>query len=122
MSFVDNDHVIEALLRDGVYPLFRVSIGAIGANRCADQFDVLCSKDVIEGGGELGIPVMEEKPKGSRLVFKRPTKLTHLLVDPAGGWMFRTTGNVDTTRAQFNEEEDINCFQPERFDGEKVMR
>ena len=49
----------EALLTDGAYPAFRISVGVRSANRCMNDFDVLGIKDVIEGDGKFGIPIME---------------------------------------------------------------
>ncbi len=58
MSLVD-DELVEALLANGTHPAFCISIGVRSANWCVDHFDVLCSKDMIEGCGELRVPIME---------------------------------------------------------------
>ena len=34
--------------------------------------------------------------------------------------MLSTPGEVDTARAQFDEEEHVDCFQPQRFNREKI--
>ncbi len=36
--------------------------------------------------------------------------------------MFRTSSKMDTSRAEFDKEEDIDSFKPEGFDSEKITR
>ena len=59
MPFVDDDQLVEALLTGGTHPAFCVGISVRGTNGRMDHFDVLRCKDLIEGGGELGIPIVE---------------------------------------------------------------
>jgi len=96
MPFVDGNQLIKAFLWDGANPASRISIGIRSTNRCANHLDVLCSKDLIKGCGELGVPIMEQVLKSWWLVFKRPAQLAGLLSNPTGGWMFSTASNVNT--------------------------
>ena len=54
------------------------------------------------------------------MVFKCPTQLARLLRDPGGSGMLGTPREVDTAHAQFDEEEHVDRFQSQGFDGEKV--
>lgn len=87
MIFLDTvdpapDEVVEAFLMDGANQAFHVSIGVWSAYRRMNDFDVLFSKDLIEGSGEFRIPFMEQMPKDWCLVFKHPAQLARLLADP----------------------------------------
>ncbi len=59
MPFIDDNEVVEAFLTDGPNPTFRISIRIWSTNGRVNHFDVLCDKNVIEGCGELGVPIME---------------------------------------------------------------
>jgi hypothetical protein len=61
-----------------------------------DYFDVLCSKALTEGGGELRIPIIEAMAIGWRWVFNHPAKLARLLGNSAGGWMLNAASDVDS--------------------------
>ncbi len=59
MPFIDDDQLVEAFLTDSANPAFGVGIGIWSTNGRVNHFDVLCDKNVIEGGSELGVPIME---------------------------------------------------------------
>ena len=99
MPFIDDDEVIEALLTDRANPAFCISIRIWMANRCMDDFDALCGKDLIKSRDELRVPLMEQVAKGWRTFFESPTQLARLLRDPGGGWMLGTPCEMDTARA-----------------------
>ena len=58
--------------------------------------------------------------KFSFLVFKFPDQLPGLLWRPRSSWVGRDSRNVNTACVQFNEEEHIQCPQPDGFYCEEV--
>ncbi len=122
MTFIDNEEMIETFLSDGAHPTFCISIGIWRSDRCTNHLNVLCSKDPVEGGREFGIVIMNEKSKRGCSLFDFPAKLARLLGDPSGSWMFGATRDVDAPSSQFDKEQDIDGFQPECFDGQKITR
>jgi hypothetical protein len=57
-----------------------------------------------------------------RSVIQLPNELTSLLPHPDTITICGTARKVDTTRAEFDEEEHIQCFQAHGFDGEEIAR
>jgi hypothetical protein len=63
---------------------------------------------------------MQQLAEGGLLIFKLPTELPRLLDDPSRVRVFGATSEVNATSTQLYKEEDINCFEPQRFDCEEV--
>lgn len=84
-----------------------------------NDFDVLRIGDLSKDGGELRVTLVEKVATSCCRIFKRPTELTRLLCDPVGSRMLCAACEVDSVCTQFNEEEHLDGFQPERFVGEK---
>ena len=78
------------------------------------------SKNLIEAGGELRVSVMKEVAKSRCLVFKSPAELACLLGNPGRSRMLCAAREVDAACAQFNEEEHVDRFEPQGFDGEEI--
>ena len=57
----EDQHAIEALPSDGADEALRERIGTRGPDRRADDADVLGAEDLIEAGGELGVPISNQE-------------------------------------------------------------
>ena len=62
----EHQHVIEAFLADGAYPPLGEGVGSWRADRRLDDLHVLGAEDLVEGTGELGVPVMDQEPDASK--------------------------------------------------------
>lgn len=107
VPLIDNEYVIQNLRPGQANPAFghRVRVGR--THWSSDDLDVRTSEHRIEVRRERGIAVMDEVADGQRPVLDRPAELPRLLRDPGGSGMCRTPGQMDATRAQFDEEEHI---------------
>ena len=120
MTLVDDEQVVETLLTDRTHPACGKRIDIRGSNGCVNDFDLLCSKYLIEGGRKFGIVTMKEIANGWRSLFEFPAELPGLLRDPNRNWVFGSASDMDTASSQFDEEENTDRFQPEGFDGEEI--
>lgn len=122
MTFVQDEEVVETLLTNRTHPAFSKRIGIRSSNGDADDFDLLCSKHLIEGSRNFGIVIMKEIANCWLSVFECPAELAGLLRDPSGGGMFGTIDEMDAASSQLNEEENMDSLQPEGFNGEEIAR
>ncbi len=120
MTFVQDEEVVETLLTNRTHPAFGKRIGIRGSDGGTDDFDLLCSKHLIEGSRKFGIVIMKEIANRWLSVFECPAELAGLLRDPSGGGMCGTTDHMDAASSQLNEEENIDSLQPESFNGEEI--
>ena len=64
---------------------------------------------------------MDEEPNRQFAILDMPTQVTSLLRQSRARWVRRTASEVDAAASQLNEEQDIKCLQPGRFDREEVV-
>ena len=61
VTFADDEESVEALGSDRADESFGVRVGLRGAPRCADDLDAFGAEDLIEGGSETLVPIMDEE-------------------------------------------------------------
>jgi hypothetical protein len=61
VPFVVDEHPVGALGSGGPYPSFGVTVRARGPRRGLDYRHARTGEDLVEGGGELGVAVPDEK-------------------------------------------------------------
>ncbi len=95
-------------------------------HRRANERDIPGGEDGIKGCWKLAIPVVDQEAHRQPAILDLPTQLAcHALRVPGHPSTRRvcgTTSEVDTSAPQFDKEEDVDGFQPHRFDGEEVTR
>src|ERR1039457_1587313 len=67
--------MVEALGADGTHESLRVRVCTRRAHRGADSLDADGGENLVEAGGELGVPVADEEPEGSTGLFEIGVKL-----------------------------------------------
>jgi hypothetical protein len=69
VAAVEDQEPIEALTADGADPPLRVRVRLGCAHRCSDDPDRFGAEDLVEGGSELAVAVMDQEPdRSDRLV------------------------------------------------------
>ncbi len=85
-----------------------------------DHFDAFAAEDLVKGGAELAVPVMEQEARP--LEDAGEAEVAGLLRNPGAGRVGRAAGDMDATASELDEEEDVVAAQGERLDGEEVAR
>jgi hypothetical protein len=63
MTSTPDEHPIQTLLPHRPHPALGERVGVRRLNRGLDDLDAVSGQDVVEGAGELGIPVTKEEPR-----------------------------------------------------------
>ncbi len=116
----DDQQVVEAFAADRADPTFREGVGVRRLDRGQDHGRADRSEDVIEGRGELRVPVANQVSHRPAAILERPDQIARLLSDPRAGRVGRDSSQVHSSSAQLDEEEDRQLAQPDGVDGEEV--
>jgi hypothetical protein len=96
MTPVQNHQVIQTCLANRTHPSLGNSIGPGSSTGRQHNGEALRSKNGIEGCGEFGIAVVDEKAHGTLLVGETPKELPCLLGNPRAIWGRSAAGEVDS--------------------------
>ncbi len=77
-------------------------------------------KDNIKGLGEFSVIVMDQETKRNILLAKFPNQLPGLLSDPNLVGVGSDPSKVNTSGTQFNKEQNIDRFEPNRLHSKEV--
>ncbi len=116
---VDQD-VVEALAAHGPHEPLREGIRPGRPDRGSDDADALGAEDRIERSGELGVPVVHEEAHSRQPLLDG--KVPRLLRYPRRVGVLGHTGQVNSSRGEFDEEQDVERLEADRLDGEEVGR
>jgi hypothetical protein len=61
LPFAEDQQPVQTLLTDRAHPTLGVRVCVGRPDRCLDHPDALGAKDLIEGRGELGVPVVDQE-------------------------------------------------------------
>jgi hypothetical protein len=107
MRLAENQDVVKAFLPHAAHPPFSISVGIWRLKGCANDTQAFGLENGVKGSGELAIIVVEQDPDARSIFLQGPHDLPGLLGDPPTVWMGRHAGQMDASRIQFDEEEDI---------------
>jgi hypothetical protein len=80
------------------------------AHRAPDYPDALGGEDLVERGGELGVPISDQQPEASEVMAHG--EVPRLLGDPWALRMRRDAGEMHPAAPELEEEEDRETPQP----------
>ena len=124
MTPTPDQHPIQTLLPHRPHPALGERVGIRRLNRGLDDLDAVSGEDVVEGAGELGIPVTKEEPRGGRAL--RPFHLYREfpcpLDDPSSVRMVGDASDPDLPRMQLDEEQDVEGLEAHGLHREEVSR
>jgi hypothetical protein len=87
VSFVDDQCAVEEFAAASADPALDVCVGPRGPHRSGQYLDGLGCEDGVEGVGELGVSVPDQKLHSVDAVVQCHEKVTRLLDCPAAGWV-----------------------------------
>ena len=82
--------------------------------------DALAGEDLVEGTSELGVAITQQEADRNLSVLELPGQIASLLEHPFADRMRAHAGEVDSTAADLDEEEDVEASQPYGLDCEEV--
>ena len=77
---------------------------------------------MVEVGREFAVPVTNEETHGCSGLIQLPNELPCRLSDPSIIGVGGATGQMDTSRAEFDAEENLQRLQAQGFDREEIAR
>src|SRR5207245_4419221 len=90
------------------------------ADRCVDHRDSFATEDLVEGGAELAVTVVDQEAHSPEEPGE--AEVARLLGDPGTGRISRATCQVDAAAVLLDEEEDVEAAERDRLDGKEVTR
>src|SRR5919199_3980566 len=82
-----------------------VSVRLRRPNRHVDHLDAFAAEDLVEGGGELTVTIVDQKPHP--LEQAGEAEVARLLGHPGTGRVGRAAGEVDAAALELDEEEHV---------------
>ena len=116
----EDQQPVETLGAEGTHEPLRVGVGLWRPDRRLDDRDALAAKDLVEGGAELAVAVVDQEPCPLEPV--REAEVARLLDHPGTGRLARAPGEVDAAASELDEEEHVVAAQADRLDGEEIAR
>jgi hypothetical protein len=118
VAAAEDQQPVETLVSNGANEPLRVGVGLWRPDRCSDDLDPFALEDVVEGGAELAVAVVNQEPRPFEDT--REAEVARLLGDPAAARVRRAAGEVSAAVSEFEEEEHVVAAERERLDGEEV--
>jgi hypothetical protein len=115
----EDEDPVEAVGAERAYPAFGVGVRVWRLDRRADHPDAFAAEDVVEGVAELGVSVMDEKPK-RRLLAELHDEVARLLRHPAPVRVRRAGDVLDPPGRERDEEQHVDPLQERRLDREEI--
>ena len=119
VAAADNQQPVQALGPHRADPAFGVGVGVGRLHRRDQHLSALRPEHVVEGAGELRVPVADEELQWPMLEHQQ---VAGLLGDPGAVRVGGRAGQVDPAGVQFDEEQHLHPPQPDRVDGEESGR
>src|SRR5207247_3920786 len=111
---------VETLGADGADEAPGVGVCLWRTDRRMDHFDAFAAEDLVKGGAELAVPVMEQEARP--LEDAGEAEVAGVLRNPGAGRVGRAAGDMDATASELDEEDDVVAAQGKRLDGEALTR
>src|SRR5947209_2182774 len=122
MAVVEDDNPLKALFAHRTHPAFSIRVGPWRSKRRVNDFNALGLEDSIEALAVFAIIVMDEMGERASFAFELPGQLPRLLGHPELGWLGCGSHDVHAPSAYFDEEQDVQRLQRDRFHREEIAR
>jgi len=111
---------VQALGSDRPNPALCVRVGVRRLDRGEDHLRPFRTEDLVEGAGELGVPVVDQEPHSLRATLEVHGQIPRLLGDPEGVRVIGRSRNEHAPRVKLDEHEDVEGPERDRLDREEV--
>src|SRR5919204_2893791 len=118
MAAADDQQPVETFGAHCTDEALGVSVRLRRPNRRVDHLDAFAAEDLIEGGGELTVTIVDQK--SDPLEQAGEAEVARLLGHPGTRRVARATGQVDAAALELDEEEHVEAAQRQRLDGEEI--
>src|SRR5262249_14452987 len=95
-----------------------VGVRLRSADRRVEHPYAFAAENLVEGGGELAVTVVDQKPHSFEQTSE--AEVARLLCDPSAGRVGGAAREGDAAARAFDEEEHVEAAQRDRFDGEEI--
>ena len=113
----EDEHVIQALASDRPYPPLRNGVCLWRPNWRSNLFNPKGSDSAVENSPVTAVPVVNQVPGRISITI---TGLYHLLSQPIGRGMSSDSDMHDLPRAVTDDEEDVQCPEPDGLNREEI--
>jgi hypothetical protein len=110
LSASEDEHPVQHLTPNRPDPSLRVSIRPWRPHRSAQHLDPFSGKDRIERGGELRIPIADQKPEAADTVCELHEQIPGLLGYPRPRRLPGHTKHVDPSGGDLDHEQHVQAF------------
>jgi hypothetical protein len=121
LAFVADDGPVEEFVAEGAHPSLRVRVGLWGAWWRPDGRDGGAGEDGVERRGEVSGAVADQEPE-SMCVGESHQQVANRLGGPRTGRVGGDSGEVDPSRGDFDDEEDVESAEACSVDAREVGR
>jgi hypothetical protein len=111
MPLVDDEDAVKEFTANAADETFSDRIGTRGLHRRPDNAEVDRGEDGVDGSGELGIAVADEKPKATVGIVEVHEQVAGLLGQPGAGGMGGDAEDVHPAGGVLDDEERIQPAQ-----------
>src|SRR5215831_12207604 len=118
VAAADDQQPVETFGADGSYEALGVGVRLRRADRSMDDLDTFAAEDLIEGGGELAVAVVDQK--SHPLEQAGEAEIARLLGHPGAARVGRAACQMHAAASELDEEEHVEAAQRERLDGEEI--
>ena len=105
MSLTENQQPVEAFPAHRPHPALGNRVRSRCLERGAHDPHTCRAEHRVEGGREVGIPVVDQERRAPALVLAVPGQLPGLLSDPGGLGVLRAAGDEHPPRVELDEEQ-----------------
>src|SRR6266542_425459 len=116
----EDESPIQAFSPKRPHPSFAEGVGVRGPDRSEDDPPAFGPEHLIEGAGELGVPVVDQEPRGPSLILQSHGEVPGLLGDPSRVGVGRRSSQANPSRPELDPYQDIERLQPDGLNSEEV--
>jgi hypothetical protein len=120
VSLVVDQQSVGAFVADAANEPFGVAVRSGCPGRDLDHIDAFGGEDGIEGGGELGVPVADQEAEGGDPLAEVHQEVAGGLGGPGCARVGGHAEEVESSGADFHDEQDIESAQGDGVEGEEV--
>jgi hypothetical protein len=120
VSFVVDQQPVGALGADAADEPFRVAVRPGRTGRDLDHGDAFGGEDGVEGSGELGVPIADQKAEGADLLTQVHQQIAGGLSGPVRGRVSGHPKDVHFAGPDLHDKQDVDPAQRDRVEGEEV--
>jgi hypothetical protein len=118
----EDEHPVQHLPPNGANPPLRIGIRPRRSYRRAQHRQSLGGQDGVECGGELRVPIADQKPGPADAIIETDEQVTGLLGHPLPDWMRGHPQHMDPSGGGLDYEQHVQPFQELHQDAPSIRQ